>query len=377
MKTIVAILAFIVALGLFAGACGGGGGETASPATPTADPTPTATTGGGGTPVGGDDAATDPDDPSATPGPDPAPEFVSVLTGLGVDEAVLSRPAVVVKVDNSEDARPQIGFNQADVVVEIIVEGITRLAGVFQSSDIDIVGPARSARASDPDIVANFGRPLMAFSGANDGVLGIIRQAAAEGKLVDARWDAVPGAYFRQGPNVAPHNLYVNIDSLRTELGAGAGTPPAMFSFRAPGESGSGTPSAGVSIVYTGGLDVSYAWDDALGGWARFQRGTAHTDADGVQAAPSNVVILFTEYLFGGGSPQAISTGEGEAWVLTDGGIVRGRWSRPDPAAPWQIVDDAGAPIGLTPGTTWLALPRPGEAVEMTPAEADALLATR
>lgn len=106
-KPIVAILAFILALGLFAGACGGGDGETASPATPTADPTPTATTGDGGTPVGGDDAEPDPDDPSATPTADSTPEFVSVLTGLGVDEAVLSRPAVVTKIDNSENARPR------------------------------------------------------------------------------------------------------------------------------------------------------------------------------------------------------------------------------------------------------------------------------
>jgi hypothetical protein len=327
--------------------------------------------------VGGDDVAAEPDDPSGTPNPDPTPEFVSVLTGLGVDEAILSRPAVVTKIDNSENARPQTGLNEADVVVEIIVEGITRLAGIFQSSDIEIVGPVRSARASDPDIVANFGTPLMAYSGANAGVLAVVSQSQAEGKLVDVGVDRVSEAYFRQGPNVAPHNLFVNIVTLRDQRGADAGTPPAMFTFRAPGEAGSGTPTAGVSIVYTGGLDVAYAWDEALGGWARFQRGAAHMAADGVQVAPRNVAILFTEYLFSGGSPQAITTGGGEAWVLTDGGMVRGRWSRPDTSVPWQIVDDAGAPITLTPGTTWLALPRPGEAVELTPAEAESLLAAR
>ena len=68
------------------------------------------------------------------------------LTGLPSDEASAARPALVVKIDNyPTEARPQSGLNQADVVFEELVEGITRFAAVFQSENADPVGPIRSS----------------------------------------------------------------------------------------------------------------------------------------------------------------------------------------------------------------------------------------
>ncbi|MGH9058653.1 MAG: DUF3048 domain-containing protein, partial [Acidimicrobiales bacterium] len=53
-----------------------------------------------------------------------APAGVSPLTGLPqASAAQLTRPAVVVKIDNVDVARPQTGLNQADVVYEEMVEG--------------------------------------------------------------------------------------------------------------------------------------------------------------------------------------------------------------------------------------------------------------
>ena len=91
---------------------------------------------------------------TVAPGP-PAP-----LTGLPVaDEAAAKRPALILKIDNSDGpgcpdtARPQIGLNQADIVIEELVEGITRFMAVFQSNIPDTVGPIRSARSSDVDLL--------------------------------------------------------------------------------------------------------------------------------------------------------------------------------------------------------------------------------
>jgi hypothetical protein len=81
------------------------------------------------------------------------------------------------------------------------------------------------------------------------------------------------------------------------------------------------------------------------------------------------VVIQFTEYqnsgyidVSGAPSPEAILVGEGEAWVLTGGKLVRGRWVRPDAGAVTQYLDAAGQPIPLKPGRTWVELPEPGGA---------------
>jgi len=59
--------------------------------------------------------------------------------------------------------------------------------------------------------------------------------------------------------------------------------------------------------------------------------------------------------------PEAELVGAGEAWVFTDGKIVRGRWTKPAPAAVTQYLDPSGAPIRLTPGPTWIELARPGK----------------
>src|SRR5690606_17075522 len=71
------------------------------------------------------------------------------LTGAGVPE----QPALVVKVDNV-DAEPQAGLNQADIVFEEIVEGrATRFAAVFNSQEANPVGPIRSGRTQDVDLL--------------------------------------------------------------------------------------------------------------------------------------------------------------------------------------------------------------------------------
>ena len=58
------------------------------------------------------------------------------LTGAQApDEAVIGRPALVVKIDNHPKSRPQWGLNQADIVFEENVEQLTRFAAVFQSQN--------------------------------------------------------------------------------------------------------------------------------------------------------------------------------------------------------------------------------------------------
>ena len=272
----------------------------------------------------------------------------------------IRRPALAVKIDNVSVARPQEGINQADVVYEELVEaGLTRLIAVFQTTGARSVGPIRSARTSDPPLLEGFDRPLFAYSGANRGTRG----AVAASELTDVGYDAASSLYWRSTSRRAPHNLFSATDRLWGKYPERDEIPTAPFAFRTVLDElhPSAEPVAGVFVDF-GHAEIDYAWNGE--GWERTHNGDAHSDSDGVRVAPPNVVIQFTTYGTSSAdsrSPEAQTVGSGEAWVFTDGHVVRGRWERPDPSRPATLVAD-GRPIRLTPGRTWVALARAGTA---------------
>ncbi len=306
-----------------------------------------------------------------------APPVLSPLTGLpAADPAGEQHPAVTVKMDNSPEARPQSGINNADLVYEMKVEGITRFSLVFHSSLVEGVGPVRSARSSDINLVAGLSTPLFAWSGANPGVTAEVLAAARNGVLTNVSFDAAEEFYYRARGRQAPHNLYVNLPPLvSARAPEGQGPPMPVFQYRPQGGTvgATATPTPGLSINYGNRQVVEYVWDAGRQGWDRFQVDERHPrsesatlDGGGVQVAPANVVVMFTEYGVSAAdsrSPRAITVGEGEAIVLTAGQAIRGRWVRPEPSQAARLVDVAGAPILLTPGRTWVALPQTGSLV--------------
>ena len=302
------------------------------------------------------------------------PPPIQPLTGLphiGADPLRLLRPALVVKIDNADPgARPQAGLNQADIVFEERVEGsVTRLAAVFHSSDAEPVGPIRSFRTTDLNVVADLNHPLLAWSGANES----FAELARAGPLYDVGFAVATDAYYRERSRRPPHNLMATTPALYAHTPEGAGPPPPLFTYRAPGVAPvGGRPVADVFIGYGGGggsAPSNFRVDPATGTWLRFQRGTPHVDEAGVQVQVQNVVVLHVDYFdtgavdSGGGTvPEAQLIGSGTAWVLTAGQLVEGTWTRPAPEAPAALTDAAGVPIGLTPGRTWVALPELGGA---------------
>lgn len=286
----------------------------------------------------------------------------AILTGLvGFNDP--SRPALIVKIDNVAAAWPQVGINEADVVFEELVEGgFTRLAAIFHSNVANPVGPVRSMRTSDINLFAWMNRPLFSSSGGN----GTARGAVAESDLIDVgHSSAFSDLYSRDRERRAPHNLFVNTSDLwDATADVDAGAPPPLFRFRGPDDTlpASARPSTGVAVRY-GSVDVTYTWNGT--GWARTQGGEPHADVDGTVAAPANVIVQFINYrnsFADAASPEAIAVGAGEAWIFTDGHVVQGRWSRPDEAAETTYTDADGNIVALTPGSTWISLPKPGNA---------------
>ncbi|MEO6120711.1 MAG: DUF3048 domain-containing protein, partial [Acidimicrobiales bacterium] len=277
----------------------------------------------------------------------------------------------IVKLDNAPKGRPQAGINQADVVLEEMVEGgITRLAAVFHSQEPESVGPVRSARTTDILFGTALNKPLFAYSGANASFAAQV----ASSPLVNLSQDKVPGDYRRESGRPQTYNLFSSVPKLYAHVPDGAGPPPALFRYRPEGEGSTAAGAAntaGVGLTFKANVStkVDWAWDPASATWKRTQNGTAHVDADGAQVAPRNVVVQFVPYSdtgqrdrSGAVVPEADLIGEGDVWVFTDGKVTSGRWKKATAEAVTQYLDSAGAPIALTPGQTWLELPQPGMA---------------
>lgn len=331
---------------LVVAACSGGTGgsgeesatqETAAPAT-TAESTTTTTT---------------------------IPPILAPLTGLAVD-APITRPAMAVKIDNHPKARPQWGLNQADIVFEENVEMLTRFAAVFHSSDSDPVGPIRSGRRQDVDLLESFNAPLFAWSGGNAEVTKLIRASTMVDLSHSAANDA--GGYRRESSRSAPHNLIADTSKLWTLAPEGAAPPQAQFAYRAADEAIPATAreTAGIKLSMDG-VRVLWEWSSEFGRFLRSQDDKPHVDVDDVRINAANVVVLYVQYSKSGYSPVAKTIGSGEAWVFTAGKLFQGTWERDEAGKPFTLKDTAGNEIKLTPGNTWVQLPRIGKGVSYLP----------
>jgi Protein of unknown function (DUF3048) N-terminal domain/Protein of unknown function (DUF3048) C-terminal domain len=296
-----------------------------------------------------------------------APDPVYPLTGIeNPDPAIAARPALVVKIDNAGGARPQSGFNEADLVFEEIVnDHITRFAMVFQSGDSDPVGPIRSGRLQDVALFTALDHPLFAWSGGN----ATVTKEIDNSELVNIG-PSHARVYYRAKDRSVPHNLYSNTADLYTQTPPFSPAAKQQFVYREPGAPAAGKPSAGVGVKLDS-IDVDWAWDAADGLYYRKMEGNRHMDRNSGQISTNNVVVLAMEYDPGiSGSPDAQTLGKGEAFVFTGGNYIHGTWSRDDIHNPFVLVADDGKPIQLQPGRTFIELPRADSTLPLGPTAA-------
>ncbi len=282
------------------------------------------------------------------------------LTGLPIDDPVaVNRSALVVKIDNHPDARPQSGLNQADIVFEENVEHLTRFAAVFQTTAPDPVGPIRSGRTQDVELLGSLNHPIFAWSGGNPGVTKAINGSDFIVANVQTNARAVSKS-FRSRDNAAPHNLYAQCSGLFTLSPEVPAPPPQQFQYRKAGAPVEGVASGGVELKMDG-VNVTWKYDTKTGKYLRFQGGNAHSDAALGQVNSDNVVVLVVDYQASSvdaKSPEAQTTGTGEVFVFSGDKVLHGTWTRPDRLQPYVLTADSGKPIELTPGRTWVELAR-------------------
>lgn len=298
-----------------------------------------------------------------------APPPRSPLSGLETSNNVASRRPMAVKVANDPGARPQWGISEAEVVFEHLTEGgVTRFTCLYVMSDAIRVGPIRSARLVDVDLITEFDA-LFAHVGGSPPV----REHLQDLGLLDQDeffYGPEGGPYFRTTDRLAPHNVFINLSKFR-DAGLEIGLPDTVA--LAPTIFYTSEPELGtVKIITVPTLTNSvntyqsrYEFDHEARLYNKFQADAPHIDgATGTQITVANVIVQYTNIIeteyeedFLGNKSLAIDTvGEGEVLIFRDGLSLNGRWIRQNPKDRTRYYYGDGKPIMLRPGHTWIHL---------------------
>lgn len=278
------------------------------------------------------------------------------LTGVPTDE-VADRPALILKVEGSVQARPQDGLEYADTVYEVVVEGgITRFIAVYDSEIPETVLPIRSGRSTDVGIVLPYGG-VFGYSGSNEIVVGQFRNAG----LQSLTFDAGNAGFRRVAGRPAPHNVAADPAMLLSQANATRVAPVApnqRFAASAAESSiASGQPVSRLSARMSNIQTTNWDWNAAGGVFLRSDGATPSMTAAGEQMAATNVVLLSVPLITGeDGNPEMVTTGSGDAVFATDGRYIEGTWSKPSESAPFRFLDASGNEVLFAPGSTWYQL---------------------
>lgn len=271
------------------------------------------------------------------------------LTGLPANSATPKHPVMVVKIDNTDSSRPQIGLKKADLVTEELVEGgITRLAVLFYSHVPDLVGPVRSMRASDIGVVKPTHGVLVA-SGAAPPTLGRLH-----GARVRYFVEGAPG-YFRDFSRVPPYNLFVHLNQLAASLSKQAIVPASYLPWGTPNKL-TGPLARNISVRFS--PSHTTLWKYAGGRYFNLNSEAAL----GTGFAPKTVLVLRVNegnagYLDPAGHtvPETIYQGRGNLLMFHGGKLQRGTWSKKRLASPLVLRTRTGA-LKVPPGHVWIEL---------------------
>lgn len=300
------------------------------------------------------------------PPPPPAPPPVSPLTGVA---PLPAGPLVAVKIDNGVLARPfHRGLEKATVMYEELAEGgATRFLAIYERPVDTEIGPIRSVRESDLELVAQYGKVAFGFSGGNSGVLAIVGKARAAGAVQDVSFDVTPQIYRRAEKRRDAQNFYSSPAKMASLNPAEAPAKDIGWKF-GPLAPEIGTPVPGGTVSFSPMSSVGVRWNAPAARWVIAQEGK-----DMPAVAPVNVIVQQVPIrpsqfgdVTGNRTPYTTTVGQGAVSVLRDGKRVDGTWKRDSAGQGTRFVDAAGADIPLTPGgATWVLLVPTGQTLRV------------
>lgn len=294
------------------------------------------------------------------PKPVPAKPVIvlSTLTGLPVSDAsVNQKPVTGIMIENSTDARPQSGLDQAGVVFEAVAEGgITRFLALYQDTAPVYVGPVRSARPYYVQWCMGFDCSLAHVGGSPEALSDIQTWGT---KNLDQF--ANGNFYQRISSRYAPHNVYTSIQQLNQLEANKAYGASSYTGFTRKSDVPSKTPNAAnIDFAISGYYyNVHYTYDPATNSYARSEGGAAHTqlnkDGSSVQIKPKVVVALIMQQGIEADDKHSTYNviGSGQAYIFQDGIVTAASWTKSDMKSQLQLIDANNKAIPLNAGQTW------------------------
>ena len=293
--------------------------------------------------------------------------YYSRLTGNEVtNKDVPTQAATCIMIENSQEARPQSGLNEAGVIYEAIAEGgITRFMAIFQEAKPNYIGPVRSVRLTFVEMAKPY-HCSIAHVGGSDNALRLIRNNS-EFRDIDQFYN--DKTYWRIRGRYSPHNVYTRF-SMIDELNFSKGYRTSEFNGFArvkPDTKAEPTEQKANKITIDMGNKIFspvYDYDANTNKYLRsYAQGGAHfsqnEDGSKVQNAPDVVIAMKVSAVARTGEEayaDYTTTGTGDANIFQNGDVISAHWSRADKDAELKFVDASGNDIQLNRGQTWITL---------------------
>ena len=298
----------------------------------------------------------------------PAPSVIAPLTGMVVPAGSALNPSLAAKIDNHIAARPQVGLERTDIVFEELVEGgLTRYVAVWQSDIPEEIGPVRSIRPMDPDIISAFGG-IVCYSGGQPQFVALMKAAPVFNAIHGQA--ATADTFFRTKTKAAPHNVLVKASIVVSEH-PDLPAPGQQFAFSLDTPSSTafkdGQAATAVNLVFSNATAPSWTFDPTLGKYLRAQLGVPDMDSNGAQLTAMNMVVLRVGVVVTNKIPKTQLIGSGEAWVSSGGKTIHATWSKGSATSPIALVDDQGVTVRLAPGNTWIEMVPNAGSVTLVP----------
>ena len=342
----VALLTGALLAGSLLTACGSSGNSPARAAEPEPAGSPSVT------------AAVPSSAPSAAPAPVQTPVAAKVSPFTGTAPAPITN-VVAMKIDNSPLARPYFrGLGEAAIMYQELMEGgATRFLAIYAPATGNEVGPIRSVREGDIELLQQFGKVALGASGGNTGVLATVATAEKRGLMLDVSFDTVPGPYRKGERRRDAINFFTSPEKVDKAKPSGTKAKDIGLRF-GPLPAGAGFPAAKASVAFSPISRVTVQHDAASGRYAVYQ------DGDRMQGyAPTNVVVQHVQIrnskyvdVLGNPTPYTATVGKGAVAVLRDGRRLSGSWRRIAPHSGTRFLDDKGRDLPLKPGPTLVLL---------------------
>ena len=285
----------------------------------------------------------------------------SNLTGLMVNPSLNQLPVTAVMIENSLQARPQSGLEQAGVVFEAMAEGgITRFMALYQDTAPNYVGPIRSARPYFVSWAMGFDASYAHVGGSPLALTDIQNWG-----INDLNQFYYGNYYTRITSRQAPHNVYTSLANLHT-LESVLHFGPSKFSSWPRKTLGPLAHPTVTNINFRLSnfyFNPSYTFNPKTNSYERFLAGQPEVGTDtNIQYNPKVVIGMVVPETNGpldssGAYYSDYSyIGSGQAYIFQNGGLTIGNWSKSSNSSQIMFTTSNGQNIALDPGQVWITV---------------------